>query len=201
MVNGKQKGDSFENAVCRALSRWFDPTLPEKVKLADLPFRRRSTAIMPLAGHWEGNGDILHRPDLPHPWPFCVECKHVEGWELDGILANGGWVVWTWWSQAVEQAARDSAVPLLVFTRNRRTLCALLHEKTARCLRIEPRNGPVLKVATPAGESLVLARLDDLTAVPPSNLGNVSRPRSSRRSSRTGPGSPSPTHASSGPKR
>lgn len=160
MVNGRRKGNDFENEVCIALSRWVTPSsIPAKPKLADLPFRRRSTSIMPLAGHWDGAGDILHRPSLSELWPFCVECKHVEGWSLDGALSST-WVVLEWWRQAERQARSVGLAPLLICGRNRRPSYAFLREGDVKCLR---PGGPFVTIRSPDGP-VVVTLLQELTA-------------------------------------
>lgn len=189
----------FEREVCVALSRWIDPELPEKPRAHELAFRRRSTALMPLVGHWHGQGDLLHRPDLPHAWPFCVECKNVEGWELEGLF-RPKWPVWQWWEQASAQADRVGLWPLLVFTRRFRPLYTLLAESVARCLEIAPKNGPVLRLDR-HGERITLALLDDLTAAAPARLDNVSLRKTSSRSSLRAPASPSRKRATRGSSR
>lgn len=159
MVNGRRKGNDFENEVCIALSRWVDSSIPERPKLADLPFRRRSTSIMPLAGHWDGAGDILHRPALSARWPFCVECKRVEGWTLDGALSRS-WVVLEWWEQAAKQARSVGLAPLLICGRNRRPSYAFLREGDAKCLR---PGGPFVTISG-SSEPIVVVLLLELTA-------------------------------------
>jgi hypothetical protein len=143
MTDGYRKGGKFMNEVCRTFSYWYYPKLSKQAKVYDLPFRQRSTSIMPVEGHWKGEGDILHRPDLPHDFPFCVECKDIEGWSFDGMLTNPGWPVWKWWSQAQSQAATSNrcvgvkgpkVLPLLVFTRNRQPVYGMLSERVADAL-------------------------------------------------------------------
>lgn len=167
MTNGRAKGNKFENDVCRAISEWLAPrhTLPNP-KVYELPFRRRSTSIMPLDGHWHGEGDLLHKPLPGIVSPFCFECKKVEGWELDGAMYVEGWKVWSWWEQCLDQAEKVSLAPLLIFNRNRRPILIMVRESEQSCLKMQPKHGPVLHVQRPAGQNVVVARLDDLVRVP-----------------------------------
>ena len=183
-ARGREKGARFMRDICEVFTRWLDPTLPQKPKprQEDLSFRVRSTAILPSDGHWHGRGDILCRPDIY--WPFTTECKKHEGWELDGMLANGAWPVWSWWSQTTKQASADGGAPLLVFSRNLRANYVLIQESTAECLRLVPKNGPVMRVAKPDGQRLVLALLADLVAVPPRSLRDIVASSPAKRSSR-----------------
>lgn len=185
MVDGRAKGNNFENAVCRALSLWLFPDLDPKAKVAELPFRRRTTAIQPVEGHWEGRGDILHRPDLGHPWPFAVECKNIERWSFDGI-SNSEWPVWSWWQQAVNQASGGKH-PFLVFTRNLKPNYVMVGVEVATCLQVEAQNGSVLHVGRPTNDPVVIALLDDLVQIPPERLASLSEtsPRRSQRRSLT----------------
>lgn len=195
MKDSRGKGAKFMRSICTVFTRWIDPIGvglgPDNPRQEDLAFRVRSTSIQPIEGHWYGRGDILCRPDIP--WPFTTECKKVEGWEMDGMLANEAWPVWRWWDQTTQQALADGGVPLLVFARNRRDNCILIEEAAAKCLRLKPRNGPLARVERPNGEVLVLALLDDLVRVPVANLrklyrsslGKKSSPRSRMRSVRT----------------
>jgi len=157
MKDGRNKGNRFENTVCRKLSKWYG--YPSQ-RLADLPFRRRSTSIMPVEGHWRGEGDVLYRPDVA--FPFAVECKKHEGWELDGSLYVPTWPIWEWWDQAQEQAGNARLCPLLVFSRNHRPIYVLLKEREATWLKLRPKHGPVVVLWRRSGELLVLALLDDL---------------------------------------
>lgn len=159
MVDGREKGNKYENAVCRVLSVWLFPDLDPKTPVEHLPFRRRSTSVMPIEGHWNGAGDILHRPGLEKRWPFCVECKHVEGWTLDGLF-NEKWPVWSWWAQAERQAARARRRPLLVCGRNRQRDYALLRAEDAACLAL-PKS-LVVRVERPSQPAVVLVLLQDL---------------------------------------
>jgi len=168
VTDGQKKGRDFENVVCRELSAWVVSSKCRNYPVYELPFRRRFTDSTPIDGHWEGAGDILHQPGIV--FPFCVECKKVEGWELDGLLSGGKWPVWSWWSQACEQAAKTELIPLLVFTRNRRKIYTMMPKGVESCLSLLPSEGAVLRVETPKRNRVVLARLDDLVATNPKRL-------------------------------
>ncbi len=166
-TNGRRKGLKFENDICVILSRWLAPEYtPALPKIYDLPFRRRSTSIMPLDGHWHGEGDILHKPHSEIVNCFCIECKKIEGWELDGILTSNKWPVWEWWAQAVQQAEKVKLAPLLIFTRNRRPVYVMVRKAEQAWLKVKPVHGAVLNVKSSPYGSVVLMRLDDLARVP-----------------------------------
>jgi hypothetical protein len=150
MVNGRAKGNKYENDICFALSKWLAPQYtPDTASVYDLPFRRRSTSIMPSEGHWNGTGDILHKPLSGIVCPFSIECKKRESWELDGMFNGEKWPVWQWWQQAGEQAEKGGLVPLMIFSRNRRENLVMLYERDALCLGVSPATGPLVRVERP----------------------------------------------------
>lgn len=139
--------------ICGHLSRW-----------AGGSFRPRPTIVAPSEG-WQVKGDVQHAPGLR--FPFSVECKKIEGWELDGLYEAPRWVVWKWWKQCVEQAATTkNARPLLIFSRNRRKNYVLTTEATLEWLKLQPARGPRVTVLTPDGGRLGLCLLDDLVKCP-----------------------------------
>lgn len=164
VVDGRNKGARYMVDVCRILSHWICGTAID-AKAHELAFRPRSTSIMPVEGHWNGAGDILHRPDVT--FPFCVECKKQEGGDLGSILDARRWPVWDWWDQAVAQANRVDSIPLLIFARNRRENSVLMRRDTAEWLGLQPLSAPVLDIRRPNdGERLTLCLLRDLAARP-----------------------------------
>lgn len=183
MRDGNRKGAAFENGVCRILSVWLVPGEWGEAKVYELPFRRRFTDTTPLVGHWEGQGDILHSPNVT--CPFCIECKKREKWDLDGMFGAPKWPPWEWWEQTKEQAGKtDGLHPLMVFTRNRRECYVLLEREVKECLQLKPKHGPVVQVERPSGERLVLALMGDLTDVPRARVLDLAR-RSRRKKSST----------------
>lgn len=171
MINGDKKGKKYMRDLCRALSGWIEPDKrgwydSKKCLQADLPVRVRSTALMPIDGHWDNKGDFVVRPDIA--FPYTVEAKKEERWSLDGFT-NEKWVVWKWWRQCTSQAEKNKSQPLLLFTRNRApnyVLCTpgpvLLHE-----IRVNSID-PVLQIltATPLRAPVVLTTLRNLIRAP-----------------------------------
>lgn len=170
MKDGRRKGEAYMLRICRALSAWIGGTDPE-APASELVFRTRSTSIMPVEGHWNGKGDLLHRPGIS--FPFAVECKKDEKGKLDSILEASRWPVWDWWQQACEQAEKTGATPLLVFSRNRRKDYVMLPSRTAHQLGLLPRSAPVLVVRREPSYDVVIATLADLVAIKPSLLKKV----------------------------
>lgn len=174
-MNGRDKGTNFENAVCRPLSQWLGQKWKPKegfdtCPISRLPFRRRSTALVPIVGHWSGAGDILCRSDIF--FPLCVEVKKWEKWSFDFMWKKGQPDPWEWWAQAEDQAAKVEKHALLIFSRNRSFIYGMMGLETHVCLQVKPDAGPIVQVRrnTVPTETVVICRLDDLIRVPPKML-------------------------------
>lgn len=178
MIDGRNKGARYMVDVCRLLSHWVCGTV-EDAQAYELAFRPRSTALMPIDGHWETKGDLVVRPDLV--FPLCVECKKHEAGDLDGLFDAPKWPVWAWWEQTKAQAATIHLPPALIFCRNRRENRVLLTRATAQCLEILPHPGPVVDIRRSNGEELTLCLLDNLLGLPSSNLQRLVKSRKSLR--------------------
>jgi hypothetical protein len=166
MIDGRAKGQKFMNQICRAISLWLFPAMDPKTSVYDLPFRTRSTCIMPVEGHWRGEGDILNRPDID--FRLCIEVKKHERWDLDGLLANDKSPIHSWWEQSVEQADKVDMHPLLLFSRNRRKTYCLMRQDTADHLCIPTQTTrPNLVVHQKNQPTRFLCLLDDLLLTDP----------------------------------
>jgi len=142
-------------AVCPHLERW-----------AGCRFKPRPTIVEPLDG-WDVKGDLACASTAN--FPFSVECKKVEGWELTGLFESQKWPVWAWWEQCTAQArASKSRHPLLIFSANGRKNYVLVRRATFAWLKPQPAYGPIAHVQHPRREALVLLLLDDLvrTTIP-----------------------------------
>jgi hypothetical protein len=160
------RGNRFMLHVSRLLSTWWCDT-PADAPASGLPFRARSTSIVPIVGHWEGAGDILHRPDLPFAFPFAVECKDSEEGHLDAVLEAPNWPVWEWWDQAQKQAATVRLWPMLVFSRRHRDTYVMLNRSTSDRIGLVPGARPVLEIACPGIRPVTVCVWRDLTQLGP----------------------------------
>lgn len=104
-VNSKAKGDTYERKIAKKLTEW-----------TGLKFER-----VPASGglHWKQDnrvyGDIVtNNPDFP----FVIECKCREEWNMDSLI-NGNKKVEKWWQQVTADAEATGKKPMLIFTRNR----------------------------------------------------------------------------------
>jgi Holliday junction resolvase len=102
---GKLKGSRFERNIVKQFSQmWPDGEYT----------RTPGSGGSNLKEGWDMAGDIVTTSPT---FPFCVECKHREGWHLEGIFSEKH-AVYKWWKQAAEDASVVGKPPLLVFTRN-----------------------------------------------------------------------------------
>jgi hypothetical protein len=115
----RQKGASNERVVAKMFEKWYG----KKV--------RRT----PLSGGWSSaafgvTGDLVCED--PH-FPFHVECKKREDWQLDdlitGVRARDERSILAWWQQTLDTCPKDKE-PLLVFTRNGKAQLILCRLKT-----------------------------------------------------------------------
>lgn len=105
--NSRDKGGRGERAAAKEFSKWWGTDFvrtPSSGGFATQKFR----------DDWNAAGDLV----TPDPtFPFCVECKWVEDWTMDQLLANDGCLIYKWWTQAIGECPADK-LPLLVFKKN-----------------------------------------------------------------------------------
>lgn len=118
-VNGRQKGATAERKLAKLFSAWWGSEFtrtPMSGGFATARFRE----------DWNAQGDLV-TPDKG--FPFCVESKKVEGWTLEQLLTSNKTLVHKWWEQTVRESG-SNLTPLLVFTKNRAPLYAMItHEE------------------------------------------------------------------------
>ncbi len=111
----KRKGSSQELKLAKLFEKWWQ----------EGQFTRS-----PGSGGWgrpqnrEGfnaAGDII---TTSRTFPWCIEAKHVEGWNLDQFLLNEGCILHSWWQQAVEETPKALRT-ILVFKKNRQKEMAI----------------------------------------------------------------------------
>lgn len=181
-VDGRNKGNKFENEIAYAISDWVVPCPNadswRQLQVQHLPFRRRPAQCDDVATDWTGQRDLLHRPDVE--FPFSIECKKIEGWTFDGLVGdNPGWMVWEWWAQTVRQARAALLYPLLVFSRNNRPPYVMISEVVLLWAKPHmPPTAPIVLAHAPDGPVAVMD-LETLVRVPRSELSRLPLPQSS----------------------
>jgi len=111
----KKKGSRAERNIAKELSEHF------KVEL------HRTPASGGLRWHqMQGltRGDLV--TDSPG-FPFCIEVKNRESWDLRQLLEGNGSIL-DWWEQATDDATAVNKVPLLLFTKNYHPFYVLFNE-------------------------------------------------------------------------
>ena len=109
---GRAKGHGFERVIAKELGNWW----------WGKPFRRT-----PSSGGWDkivNDGEILAPGDIhaaPEAfWPFSVECKNQQGWDLITLFSaiRTQHLILTWFEQCWDDAKRVDKVPMLIFKKN-----------------------------------------------------------------------------------
>lgn len=114
MFRSREKGSRAEIEIAAKLQGWWGSLEPGTI------FKRA-----PLSGGWgdaDARGKFRAAGDLlcsSERWPFAVEVKRREGWTMSTLLLGRPSPVWGWWRQAVIAAEEMSAIPMLVFRKNR----------------------------------------------------------------------------------
>ncbi len=108
---GKSKGKGYEREVGKVIGEWW---------------RGKAFRPTPQSGGWDKQakdgehvayGDLYIPKDVNFPW--SVECKKCEGWELSDLIKPGrSCVIRSWWKQCADDAYEVQKEPLLVFSRN-----------------------------------------------------------------------------------
>lgn len=138
MGGGRQKGSKAERELAKLLEGWWRELEPEAV------FVRT-----PLSGGWGGptqragfraSGDVMTTSDT---FPFTVEGKRREGWNVDWFLLGRRSPVWKWWVQAEGQAEEQGGHSLLWVRKNGMHWHVIMRYETARVLKLSSR-GPVV---------------------------------------------------------
>ena len=113
---GNPKGNGGEREAALLVQEWWRRLEPEA------EFNRT-----PMSGGWRGGSDTA-RADLQlvgdlqttaKRFPFCVEVKRRERWNVDRFLAGKVSPAWGWWRECLVDAAVAKKEPLLLLRRNR----------------------------------------------------------------------------------
>jgi Holliday junction resolvase len=108
-TNGQNKGRVYERRISKILSDWCGFELIRT----------------PMSGAWQGTAGDIKPKDESQLFPFVVECKKSENWNMEQILAGTGPFV-KWVAQAQAEIIKDKANGrtvhsfMLIFSRNNR---------------------------------------------------------------------------------
>lgn len=112
----KRKGSSQELKIAKLFAKWWGG----------------QWSRTPGSGGWarasnreefKASGDIVTAEE---DWPYCVEVKNQECWNLDQLLLNEGCQVHVFWEQAVDETP-DNLRPMLIIKKNRQQEIVMLY--------------------------------------------------------------------------
>lgn len=157
MVNGKQKGASFEREVCVMLSSWITKGAQEDVfwrsamsgGRATVAFKRGKRLASQVgdisAVHPAGNYFIEH---------FAPECKFYAKLDYEGLLTGKGKLL-AFWAEINEQAGRYNKHPFMIVRQNRMASNICLDRNGMHKLGL--RNKETLLISVPHNMYLINA--------------------------------------------
>jgi len=107
-INSRSKGGRGEREAVKLLKSWWG---------SEFSRTPGSGAFATITQRTDLNvsGDV----STPDPdFPFIVEVKWHEDWDLDQLIKSEKCKVWQWWKQAKDQAEGTGKLPLLLMKRN-----------------------------------------------------------------------------------
>lgn len=116
-INPRTKGKRLEYKVRDLLGEW-----------TGLEFQRTpsSGAFGTVNSDMTLIGDVYTKDQS---FPFCVECKSVEKWSLEGLLKDTKCPVWKFWRQATSQAYKSGKKPLLLMTKRNQPIYFVMERR------------------------------------------------------------------------
>lgn len=130
MVNGKQKGASFERSVCVALSLWISKGQQEDCYWRSSMSGGRSTVAAGRGKRLAAQaGDIscIHPVGAPLTDKFYLECKSYRDLKFVGLLKGKGHLA-EFWCETVVQARNYGKLPLLIAHQNQQPTIACISQ-------------------------------------------------------------------------
>lgn len=123
---GRDKGGRGQRQVAKIMSDWWGTeftSTPLSGGFATKQFR----------DDWNAAGDIVTPDDS---FPFCVEVKNAEGWNLEQLLLSEKGLIWKWWEQTVGETP-EGKIPLLAFTRNHKPYFYMVYMGDIPAIQVE----------------------------------------------------------------
>lgn len=116
MVNGKQKGSSYEREICKALSLWTTDGASVDVYWRSSMSGGRATVAK---GKVRQAGDITAVAPEGHILTdqFYLELKHYKELGLDCLIKGKGTLI-DIWRTTEKEAAKYGKIPSLIFKQN-----------------------------------------------------------------------------------
>lgn len=140
LVNGKQKGASFERTVCKQLSLWISNGLHEDLLWRSAMSGGRSTVAFAKGKRLAAQaGDIscIHPMGAVFASQFYCECKAYRDLNFAGLLTANGKLV-EFWLETCTQAKHYNKMALMIAKQNQRPVITCLPKVGLRRLRLSP---------------------------------------------------------------
>jgi len=169
-INGRRKGKTGEREVSRIIEAWWQP-FEKDCKFKSTPLSG-GWSSPDVRGHFKTAGDLV---TTARKFPFTIEVKRREGWNLNNLI-NGKWSpVWGWWLQCQRAADEETREPMMWFRKSREPVWRVmvrLDFHTALVTALPDGMGGYTWTSNPRpmpehGAMPVLMFADKLLAVPP----------------------------------
>lgn len=171
----KRKGSAFELKLAKEFAAWWG---------------KGQFARSPGSGGWgrpqnrdgfNACGDII---TTNRDFPWCLELKHQEGWNLDQLLLNDGCIIWKWWEQCVDETP-ENLLSMLIFKKNRQKPMVMIRKALVEhgpfgvsenvsdlYVELQQMDTTMFEIKDPQnGQKLVIFPLEDLFNICPTALG------------------------------
>jgi hypothetical protein len=96
-------------------------------------------------------------------FPFCVEVKNNESWEMGQLLTSKSPPILKWWEQATVQATKSEKYPILVILKNRSQPLVVANATFFFAVTRKAKI-PFLTLTLPDHEVLYIFKLDDVVS-------------------------------------
>jgi len=118
--SSRLRGQRGERIVAKAMSTWWGSEFARTPSSGGFKTKK-------FREEWNASSDLVTSDAT---FPFAVEVKNCEGWNLEQLLTAPKCDLYSWWKQTVGETPEDKT-PLLVFTRNHQPLYCMMYETDA----------------------------------------------------------------------
>ncbi|AID50505.1 hypothetical protein [Bacillus phage CP-51] len=150
-INSKNKGAEYERKIAKALGSWWGEQFQRTPASGGLQWKEDNRVT----------GDIVTPPDSI--FPFTIECKKRESWDLNQFLKGTGEME-EWWTQATRDAKKINMKPMVIFSRNFDTDYVMMNLDDFSAITVGAQDFNHFAVAKVGLEPRVICELDKLLA-------------------------------------
>lgn len=140
MVNGKQKGASFERDICKKLSLWLSNDQRQDLLWRSAMSGGRSTVALKAGAKLGAQaGDISSIDRLSHAFveTFMTECKAYRTLNFEGLIKGKGHLI-DFWKIATREATKYGKHPLLIGKQNNHPIIVCMTYRGSNILGVTP---------------------------------------------------------------